>query len=173
MSSAEDAQDLACRLLHAFRLRRRVFALHGDLGAGKTTLIKAFCSVLGVKDRTSSPSFAIVNEYQRDTGEALYHFDLYRLKAAEELEGIGFNEYLDSGAYCFIEWPELAGEFARGCTAVLGWRTTVPAPSVWNEHSTGERSFLHLGILRPLAVYSQAFHRHHGTKLRDPQTTGP
>ena len=96
-----EAEEVA-RLILDSHAESRVFALHGDLGAGKTTVIKAFCSVLGVKDRTSSPSFSIVNEYQRDTGEALYHFDLYRLKAAEEFEGIGFNEYVDSGAYCFI-----------------------------------------------------------------------
>lgn len=86
----------------------RVFALHGELGAGKTTLIKGFCAALGVKDQASSPSFAIVNEYRAAGGEPVYHFDLYRLKDAPELEGIGFEEYLDSGAYCFIEWPELA-----------------------------------------------------------------
>ncbi|MBK9762791.1 MAG: tRNA (adenosine(37)-N6)-threonylcarbamoyltransferase complex ATPase subunit type 1 TsaE [Flavobacteriales bacterium] len=107
-----EAEEIA-RLILQSHAGSRVFALHGDLGAGKTTLIKAFCKVLGVTDRTSSPSFAIVNEYQRDNGEVLYHFDLYRLKASEELEGIGFNEYLDSGAYCFIEWPELAAESLR------------------------------------------------------------
>lgn len=88
----------------------RVFALHGELGAGKTTLIKGFCAALGVKDQPSSPSFAIVNEYRAADGSPVYHFDLYRLKDARELEGIGFEEYLDSGAYCFIEWPELAAE---------------------------------------------------------------
>lgn len=107
-----EAEEVA-RLILESHAESRVFALHGDLGAGKTTLIKAFCTVLGVKDRTSSPSFAIVNEYQRENGEVMYHFDLYRLKAAEELEGIGFDEYLDSGAYCFIEWPELAADSLR------------------------------------------------------------
>ncbi|HRH68447.1 MAG TPA: tRNA (adenosine(37)-N6)-threonylcarbamoyltransferase complex ATPase subunit type 1 TsaE [Flavobacteriales bacterium] len=103
----EEAEDIA-RLILQSHDTARVFALHGDLGAGKTTLIKAFCKALGVADRTSSPSFAIVNEYRTGTGDPLYHFDLYRLKATEELDGIGFDEYLDSGAYCFIEWPELA-----------------------------------------------------------------
>ena len=105
----EEAEDIA-RLILQSHDTTRVFALHGDLGAGKTTLIKAFCKVLGVADRTSSPSFAIVNEYRTAEGDPLYHFDLYRLKAAEELEGIGFDEYVDSGAYCFIEWPELAAD---------------------------------------------------------------
>ena len=86
----------------------RVFAFHGDLGAGKTTLIKGFCTVLGVADDTSSPSFALVNEYRAGNGAPVYHFDLYRLKEPGELEAIGFTEYVDSGHYCFIEWPELA-----------------------------------------------------------------
>ena len=89
---------------------RRVFALHGRLGAGKTTLIKGFCKALGVVDQTSSPSFALVNEYRTSSGDTVYHFDLYRLKHASELDAIGFTEYVDSGHYCFIEWPELANE---------------------------------------------------------------
>lgn len=103
----EEAKEIAELILASFP-EARVFALHGDLGAGKTTLIKGFCAALGVKDQTSSPSFAIVNEYRGASGNALYHFDLYRLKDVQELAGIGFEEYLDSGAYCFIEWPELA-----------------------------------------------------------------
>ena len=105
----EEAVEVAQLILQSHDTAR-VFALHGDLGAGKTTLIKAFCTVLGVADRTSSPSFAIVNEYRTGSGDPLYHFDLYRLKAMYELDGIGFTEYLDSGNYCFIEWPELAAD---------------------------------------------------------------
>jgi tRNA threonylcarbamoyladenosine biosynthesis protein TsaE len=86
----------------------RVFAFHGELGAGKTTLIKAFCTALGVGDHTSSPSFSIVNEYRTASGEPVYHFDLYRLRSPRELLDIGFEEYVDSGHYCFIEWPEMA-----------------------------------------------------------------
>lgn len=86
----------------------RVFTFTGDLGAGKTTLIKALCAVLGVRAGTASPSFAIVNEYRTEAGDPVYHFDLYRLQQAKELEAIGFTEYVDSGHYCFIEWPELA-----------------------------------------------------------------
>lgn len=103
---AEDAPEIAGALLSACE-GRRIFAFHGDLGTGKTTLIKALCEELGVKSGTSSPSFSIVNEYVGTDGP-VYHFDLYRLKEASELEGIGFTEYLDSGNYCFVEWPELA-----------------------------------------------------------------
>lgn len=104
---ADDAGELAAALLNACP-DRRVFTLDGPLGAGKTTLIKALCAQLGVVEGTSSPSFAIVNEYRDTTGAPVYHFDLYRLRDANELEGIGFTEYLDSGHYCFVEWPELA-----------------------------------------------------------------
>ena len=103
-----DAATVARMILSSYP-DRRIFTFTGDLGAGKTTLIKSFCESLGVKEGTRSPSFAIVNEYDGDDGK-IYHFDLYRLKHTEELEEIGYTEYLDSGAYCFIEWPELAEE---------------------------------------------------------------
>ncbi len=102
---AEDAPATAEALLAAYP-EARVFTFTGTLGAGKTTLIKALCGRLGVTDGMASPSFAIVNEYRTADGP-VYHFDLYRLNKAEELEGIGFTEYLDSGHYCFVEWPEL------------------------------------------------------------------
>lgn len=102
----EEAGKAAATLLQAFP-QTRVFTFSGPLGAGKTTLIKALCARLGVEAGTSSPSFAIVNEYRRANGEPVYHFDLYRLNKAQELEGIGFTEYLDSGHYCFVEWPAL------------------------------------------------------------------
>jgi tRNA threonylcarbamoyladenosine biosynthesis protein TsaE len=109
LRKASEAPDIA-RLILQSHAEHRVFALHGELGAGKTTLIKAFCEALGVADATSSPSFAIVNEYRMADDRPVYHFDLYRLRDARELLDIGFEEYLDSGAYCFIEWPELAEE---------------------------------------------------------------
>jgi len=86
----------------------RIIAFHGELGAGKTTLIKAIATQLGVEGAMSSPTFAIVNEYLGTS--TIYHFDLYRLEKEDELDGIGFDEYIDSGNWCFIEWPELAGE---------------------------------------------------------------
>ena len=115
----EDAPAAAADLLHAFP-HGRVFTFNGPLGAGKTTLIKALCTHLGVADGMASPSFSIVNEYRTRNGEAVYHFDLYRLNKAEELEGIGFTEYLDSGRYCFVEWPELGvGLYPPGTVEVV------------------------------------------------------
>ena len=85
-----------------------VFAFNGERGAGKTTFINALSRVLGVdEDPTSSPSFAIINEYRSSTtAELIYHFDLYRLENLEEAFDIGVEDYLDSGAICFLEWPE-------------------------------------------------------------------
>lgn len=85
---------------------RRIFALYGKMGAGKTALIAALAAQLGVKDRTGSPTYALVNEYLGGDGMPIYHFDFYRIEDPEEAYDIGFEEYLDSGAYCFIEWPE-------------------------------------------------------------------
>lgn len=85
---------------------RRVFLLTGDLGAGKTTLTQALCAELGVTEPATSPTYAIVNEYASPTGP-VYHLDLYRLDDLDEAREIGVETYLDSGNYCFIEWPEL------------------------------------------------------------------
>ncbi|MEO8885598.1 MAG: tRNA (adenosine(37)-N6)-threonylcarbamoyltransferase complex ATPase subunit type 1 TsaE [Mucilaginibacter sp.] len=83
----------------------RIFLFYGDMGAGKTTLIKSLCDVLGSNDNITSPTFAIVNEYEgRDS--KIYHFDFYRLKNQNEALDIGCDEYFYSGNYCFIEWPE-------------------------------------------------------------------
>ena len=83
-----------------------VWLFSGEMGAGKTTLIKAVCEALGVKGTMSSPTFSIVNEYDREGGGTVYHFDFYRLKNEQEAYDLGAEEYFDSGKYCFIEWPE-------------------------------------------------------------------
>lgn len=85
----------------------KIFTFTGDLGAGKTSLIKAICEVLGVKEIVSSPTFSIVNEYRLINDEPVYHFDFYRLNAVKQLHEIGIDEYLFSGSYCLIEWPEI------------------------------------------------------------------
>lgn len=92
----------------------RVFGFFGEMGAGKTTLIKALCHALGVLDNTSSPTFAIVNEYWTDQGEPVYHFDFYRIDEPREATNIGFEEYLASGCYCFIEWTEKVESILQG-----------------------------------------------------------
>ncbi len=87
---------------------RTVYAFYGQMGAGKTTFINALCRRLGVEDDViNSPSFAIINEYRSDTtAELIYHFDLYRLEDIDEALEIGVEDYFDSGALCFLEWPE-------------------------------------------------------------------
>lgn len=85
---------------------RRIFAISGKMGAGKTTFIHHICRELGVTDPTSSPSFGLVNEYRTPSGEKIYHFDFYRIKSVEEAYNIGYEEYFYSGNYCLIEWPE-------------------------------------------------------------------
>ncbi|RYU89226.1 tRNA (adenosine(37)-N6)-threonylcarbamoyltransferase complex ATPase subunit type 1 TsaE [Mucilaginibacter terrigena] len=83
----------------------RIFLFYGDMGAGKTTLIKSLCKKLGVNDEVTSPTFSIVNEYESSDGP-VYHFDFYRLKDHSEAMDMGYEEYFYSGNYCFIEWPE-------------------------------------------------------------------
>ena len=84
----------------------KVILFHGEMGAGKTTFIKALCRALGVQNATASPTFSLVNEYVSDTGQTIYHFDVYRLKNETEALDMGIDEYLYSGNYCFIEWAE-------------------------------------------------------------------
>ena len=85
----------------------RVVAFYGEMGAGKTTFIKALCEVLGVSDAINSPTFAIVNEYVgRDTDRLIYHFDFYRIRSLAEALDIGTEDYFESSSWCFIEWPE-------------------------------------------------------------------
>lgn len=84
----------------------RLWLFYGDLGAGKTTLIKSIGALLNVVDTMSSPSFSIVNEYQRKNGDPVYHLDFYRIKKEEEAIDLGYDEYFFSEYYCLVEWPE-------------------------------------------------------------------
>lgn len=109
--------DVAKKILHAYP-NERIFGFYGEMGAGKTTLIKEICKVLGVKNITSSPSFAIVNEYTSANNEPVYHFDFYRIEKLDDAYQIGFEDYLNSDYYCFIEWTEkvepiLKGDFVK------------------------------------------------------------
>lgn len=86
---------------------RRVFAFDGAMGAGKTTFIRTLCEALGVQDVVNSPTFAIVNVYEDQHQEPIYHFDCYRLKSIAEAMDFGAEEYLYSGSYCLVEWPDI------------------------------------------------------------------
>jgi tRNA threonylcarbamoyladenosine biosynthesis protein TsaE len=103
--SLAELPGIAGKIMEAYP-HEPVLAFYGDLGAGKTTLIKAFCNALGVTDEVTSPSFAIVNEYHCQNDELVYHFDFYRIKKLEEVLDIGYEEYLYSGWYCFLEWAD-------------------------------------------------------------------
>ena len=86
----------------------RVVALHGDMGAGKTTLVKAICALFQCGDTVSSPTFSIINQYHTSEGHPIFHIDLYRLSGDIEAAAAGVQDCIDSGEYCFIEWPERA-----------------------------------------------------------------
>ncbi|WP_116788398.1 tRNA (adenosine(37)-N6)-threonylcarbamoyltransferase complex ATPase subunit type 1 TsaE [Flavobacterium psychrotrophum] len=85
---------------------KNIILFHAEMGAGKTTFIKALARQLGVIDMTGSPTFSLVNEYGTEDGRVLYHFDLYRLNSEEEAYDMGIDEYFYSGNLCLIEWPE-------------------------------------------------------------------
>ncbi len=84
----------------------KVILFHGEMGVGKTTLIKQLCKTLGVTEATSSPTFSLVNEYETITNQIVYHFDFYRLKNEMEALDMGADDYFYSGNWCFIEWAE-------------------------------------------------------------------
>lgn len=105
LDSEQELDRFAAELLK-WAASVRIFAFYAEMGVGKTTVIKKICESLGVKDTMSSPSFSIVNHYISGNGENIYHFDFYRLRKEEEAYELGLEEYFDSGAYCFIEWPE-------------------------------------------------------------------
>lgn len=81
--------------------------LEGELGSGKTTLVKSLGRLMGVLDNITSPTFSIVNEYETTSGDIIYHFDFYRIRDLGEASALGLDEYLDSGRLCLIEWPEI------------------------------------------------------------------
>ncbi len=106
---AKSEADLAPIAKHLIQLlkQQKVVTFSGDLGAGKTTLIKEICKQLGIVNTVSSPTFGLVNVYSISNTEDVYHFDCYRLKDVAEVYDIGFEEYIDSGNICLIEWPNV------------------------------------------------------------------
>ena len=105
LTTLDNLHETAQKIIKEFPYNR-IFGFYGEMGAGKTTLIKELCKILEIENVTSSPTFAIINEYWRKNGDPVYHFDFYRINTDEEVYGIGFRDYLDSDQYCFIEWTE-------------------------------------------------------------------
>jgi len=104
----EELEEAAEILVNYFR-KARIFTFSGEMGAGKTTFIKAICKELGSSDQVNSPTYNLVNEYALPDGKRIYHFDFYRIDQIQEALDIGLEEYLESGMYCLIEWPEKLG----------------------------------------------------------------
>tara|TARA_B100001996_G_C18529613_1_gene542473 strand:+ start:330 stop:740 length:411 start_codon:yes stop_codon:yes gene_type:complete len=102
--SIENIDSVAKNIL-SLNLKSKIYLLYGNMGAGKTTLIKSIVKVLGIDGIAKSPTFSIVNEYYN--GDKIYHFDLYRIKDKSELIDIGIDEYVNGENICFIEWPDL------------------------------------------------------------------
>ncbi len=103
----EQIKEAADKIL-ADTANYKVFAFHGEMGAGKTTLIHALCEAMGVKDVITSPTFSIINQYKTNDGQTVYHMDLYRIKDENEAINAGIEDCLYSGNICFVEWPEKA-----------------------------------------------------------------
>jgi tRNA threonylcarbamoyladenosine biosynthesis protein TsaE len=105
VTSEQELPQVAQKFLTAFG-KQKVILFYGEMGVGKTTLIKQLCKQLGVEEATTSPTFSIVNEYLANTGKSIYHFDFYRIEEEAEVFDLGYEDYFYSDNYCFIEWPE-------------------------------------------------------------------
>ena len=103
--SINDLDQISKELLKLFG-NNKVILFNGEMGAGKTTLIKHLCKNLGISENTSSPTFSIVNEYKTDSNNSIYHFDFYRIENEQEAMDFGYEDYFYSNSFCFIEWAE-------------------------------------------------------------------
>lgn len=105
VQTEQELPKIAEQLIDVFG-KNRVVLFYGEMGAGKTTLIKQLCKVLSVEEETTSPTFSIVNEYLSKNNQTIYHFDFYRIEEEAEVFDLGYEDYFYGGNYCFIEWPE-------------------------------------------------------------------
>jgi len=106
VKSLKELEGVAEELLKHFN-EDRVFAFYGKMGAGKTTFIQSICRKLGSNDNVTSPTFALINEYNTAEMDSIFHFDFYRINDLEEAFDLGYEDYVYSGSYCLIEWPEM------------------------------------------------------------------
>nr|WP_319572313.1 tRNA (adenosine(37)-N6)-threonylcarbamoyltransferase complex ATPase subunit type 1 TsaE [uncultured Draconibacterium sp.] len=106
INSLDELEIAAKEIITAFS-DDRVFAFYGKMGAGKTTFIQSICRALGSDDNVTSPTFALINEYNTADLDSIFHFDFYRIKDIEEAYDLGYEDYIYSGSYCLIEWPEM------------------------------------------------------------------
>ena len=126
INSEEQLTEVAEALLDALD-GRTVVALRGEMGAGKTTLVRALAEHLGVEDQVTSPTFALVNQYEGANGERLFHFDFYRIDDEREAFDLGYEEYFYSGDLCLVEWPEKIERLMPD--EVMEVRITVESPT--------------------------------------------
>lgn len=104
--SVEEYDAIAVKLLPLI-IKEKKFALYGDMGVGKTTLVKSICRALSSDDVVSSPTFSIVNHYISNQNKNIYHFDFYRIENVDEVFDLGYETYFfDANSYCFVEWPQ-------------------------------------------------------------------
>jgi tRNA threonylcarbamoyladenosine biosynthesis protein TsaE len=111
LNEIHDAANNFLRIANNYK----VFAFHGEMGAGKTTFIHALCEAIGVQEAITSPTFSLINQYRAVNGDTIFHLDLYRIKDEQEAVNAGIEDSLYSGNLCFVEWPEKApGIFPPG-----------------------------------------------------------
>ena len=116
----ENELDKVASFICKHYLHNKIFLFYGEVGAGKTTLIKKICKYLKVEDNVTSPTFSIVNKYTYANNHTISHFDFYRVENIDEVYNIGVYEYLDSSKFCFFEWPEVANEiFTDKCLKIF------------------------------------------------------
>ena len=131
VGSIEELDNAAQEIIN-FADGQSLWLFYGEMGSGKTTLIKAIAKAFGVEDIVQSPTFSIVNEYRNPEDEVFYHFDFYRIKNETEALDVGANEYFDSGDFCFIEWPQKISNLIPDCYLSIDIEITSKTSRVLN-----------------------------------------